>query len=82
MVFPTCMHTFLVAMSLARKKLVFVGDAICGKSHLLLTFTDSDYINKSIPYVVTFVDERIAEIIIDNQLVRLHLWDTPGLLTT
>lgn len=57
-------------------KLLLVGDSGVGKSCLLLRFTDGTYKNS---YISTIgVDFKVRTISIDNTLVKLQVWDTPG----
>ncbi len=58
------------------KKLVIVGDAGCGKTCLLIAFTEEE-----IPSVhnTTIFDNYVMKIETKGKLVQLHLWDTAGL---
>lgn len=58
-----------------RRKLVIVGDGACGKTCLLVVFS-----NDSFPelYVPTVFENYVADIDIGGKKVELALWDTAG----
>lgn len=62
-------------------KVVVVGDGVTGKSHLVLTFVKNDFIDKnSIPIDPALAEGLVSSIVVDGQLIQLHLWHPPGLL--
>ena len=68
-------------------KVVIVGDGMTGKSHLVLnTFVKNDFIDENsiillIEPVLTEEHVSLTHTVVDGQLVQLHLWHPPGLLT-
>ena len=59
-----------------RKKLVIVGDGMCGKTCLLVTFSKDEF---PIIYVPTVFDTFVADIEVDGKQIELALWDTAGI---
>ncbi|KAJ7828795.1 small GTPase superfamily [Mycena olivaceomarginata] len=62
-------------MSEIRRKLVIVGDGACGKTSLLILFTEGTF---SAAYVPTVFENTIADVHIDGRDIKLSLWDTAG----
>ena len=62
-------------MAKAPKNLVIVGDSYCGKSCLLITFSQNFYFEEYIP---TSLDNLIVDMEIKRKPVVLHVWDTSG----
>jgi small GTP-binding protein len=58
-----------------RRKLVVVGDGACGKTCLLIAFTQDEY-NET--YVPTVFETYISDIKVDDQTYQFALWDTAG----
>ncbi|KAL6064351.1 Ras-related protein Rab-1A [Balamuthia mandrillaris] len=57
-------------------KIVIVGDSGCGKSYLLLRFTDNNY---SDVYISTIgVDFKFRSIKLNGKVIKLQIWDTAG----
>jgi len=57
-------------------KLVVIGDENVGKTSLLLRFADDSFEEH---YVSTIgVDFRFRTVTVDNQMVKLQIWDTAG----
>ena len=57
-------------------KIVIIGDSGCGKSCLMLRFTDAQYQDD---YIATIgVDFRFRTVSVDNQDYKLQMWDTAG----
>ena len=57
------------------KKLVTVGDGACGKTSLLITFSEDRFPEV---YVPTVFENYVADIEVDGRQVDLALWDTAG----
>ncbi|CAF1075437.1 unnamed protein product [Adineta ricciae] len=57
------------------RKLVVVGDGMCGKTCLLFAFKDDEFTADHVP---TVFDTYVAEIEVDNKTVDLALFDTAG----
>jgi len=57
-------------------KLVLIGDASVGKTSLLLRFADDSFEDNYISTVG--VDFRFRTVTVDNELVKLQIWDTAG----
>ncbi|KAJ7308760.1 small GTPase-binding protein [Mycena albidolilacea] len=58
-----------------RKKLVIVGDGTCGKTSLLILFTEGTF---SEAYIPTVFENTVTDVHIDGRDVELSLWDTTG----
>eukprot|EP00037_Helgoeca_nana_P031910 m.411185 g.411185 ORF g.411185 m.411185 type:complete len:195 (-) comp28590_c0_seq1:174-758(-) len=61
--------------SAIRKKLVIVGDGACGKTCLLIVFSQDKFPEV---YVPTVFENYVADIVIDGKQIELALWDTAG----
>ena len=84
--YPLCMLPELVvthsssnppamAANAIHKKLVFVGDSMCGKTYLQLTLVSGECPDF---YVPTVFDNYDADIVVDGKNIALALWDTAG----
>ncbi|ESN93806.1 hypothetical protein HELRODRAFT_157785 [Helobdella robusta] len=63
-------------MSSQAKKLVVVGDGMCGKTCLLIAFVQNEFNEK---YVPTIFESYVSDIVIDEErTVQTALWDTAG----
>jgi Ras family protein A len=62
-------------MSRFRRKLVVVGDGACGKSCLLIVFSEGTFPEA---YVPTVFESYVADIEVEGKHVELALWDTAG----
>lgn len=58
-----------------KRKLVIVGDGACGKTCLLIVFSEGTFPEV---YVPTVFENYVADVIIDNRKIELELWDTAG----
>jgi GTPase SAR1 family protein len=68
-------------MSLLHKKLVVVGDGLCGKTHLLLTFTNTPFNSEMLASATGTCVPYAVGVKVNGQLVLFDMWDTPGVLT-
>lgn len=60
-----------------RYKIILVGDVNVGKTALFWRYIEGEFMaNKST--LVTTVDFKMKNIVIDNKNVKLYLWDTAG----
>lgn len=60
-----------------RYKIILVGDVNVGKTALFWRYIEGEFLaNKST--LVTTVDFKMKNIVIDNKNVKLYLWDTAG----
>lgn len=58
-----------------RKKLVIVGDGMCGKTCLLIVFSKGSFPEV---YVPTVFENYVSNLTVDGRNVALALWDTAG----
>ena len=58
-----------------KRKLVIVGDGACGKTCLLIMFSEGAFPKE---YVPTVFENYVASITVDGRSVELELWDTAG----
>ena len=71
-----CEVTLIVWFCLqCRRKLVVVGDGECGKTCLLIVFIKDDFPERYIP---TVFETYVNDIVVENHVVELALWDTAG----
>ncbi|OLY85718.1 GTP-binding protein rhoA [Smittium mucronatum] len=61
--------------SVIRRKLVIVGDGACGKTCLLIVFSNGTFPEV---YVPTVFENYVADVEVDGRRVELTLWDTAG----
>ncbi|MEE6513020.1 hypothetical protein FKM82_020442 [Ascaphus truei] len=59
-----------------RKRLVIVGDGVCGKTCLLIMFSRNEFPES---YSSTVFENYVKDIEVDGKRVELALWDTGGL---
>lgn len=64
-----------MSSSTIRKKLVIVGDGACGKTCLLIVFSQDKFPEV---YVPTVFENYVADIEVDAKQIELALWDTAG----
>ena len=64
-------------MANIRKKLVIVGDGACGKTCLLIVFSEDQFPEEYVPKVFDNYGEQVVHEV-DNKQVELDLWDTAG----
>ena len=56
-------------------KLVVIGNGFVGKTTLLITYTQNKFPEDYLP---TVFDNYLVEIPVDNQVIKMSLWDTAG----
>ena len=59
-----------------RIKLVIVGDQMCGKSCLLIFFSENSF---PVDYMPTVFENYVADIDYEGKSVEIALWDTASL---
>ncbi len=57
-------------------KILLIGDSGVGKSSIMLRYTDDEYSNSFISTVG--IDFRIKYVDVNNQRIKLQIWDTGG----
>jgi small GTP-binding protein len=57
-------------------RVVMLGDSGVGKSAILRQFTDSEFVANQIPTIG--IDFSIKNIVVDDKLCKLQVWDTAG----
>uniref|UniRef100_UPI00398ED9B9 rho-related GTP-binding protein RhoB-like n=1 Tax=Pristiophorus japonicus TaxID=55135 RepID=UPI00398ED9B9 len=62
-------------MAMLRRKLVVVGDGACGKTSLLFVLSKDEFPED---YVPTVFETYVADIVVEEKMVELALWDTAG----
>ncbi|XP_042639142.1 transforming protein RhoA-like [Orycteropus afer afer] len=62
-------------MAAIRKKLVIVGDGVCGKTCLLIVFSKDQFPEM---YVATVFENYVGDTEVGGKQVELALWDTAG----
>ncbi|KAF8073318.1 small GTPase-binding protein [Lyophyllum atratum] len=62
-------------MAQIRKKLVVVGDGACGKTSLMVVFSEGKFPQLHVP---TVFENYVKDIHVDGRHVELALWDTAG----
>ncbi|KAJ7491735.1 small GTPase-binding protein [Mycena galericulata] len=62
-------------MATVRRKLVIVGDGACGKTSLLIVFSQGTFPEA---YTPTVFENYVADIDADGKHIELALWDTAG----
>ncbi len=60
-----------------RRKLVIVGDTMCGKTALLIVFSKGTF--PEVINVPTIFENYVADVEVDAKHVELALWDTAGM---
>ncbi|CAF0727893.1 unnamed protein product [Didymodactylos carnosus] len=68
-------HNQMMSSGRKSKKLVIVGDGMCGKTCLLFAFKDDKFIPT---HDATIFDTYVADIEVDGKTVDLALFDTAG----
>ncbi|KAF9495157.1 hypothetical protein BDN71DRAFT_1391997 [Pleurotus eryngii] len=58
-----------------RRKLVVVGDGACGKTCMLVVFSEGRFPEVHVP---TVFENYVSDILVDGRHVQLALWDTAG----
>ena len=71
----TIVKSVYTVMAMKAIKCVVVGDGSVGKTSLLITYANGAYPELYIPPVL---DSYSVTIIVDNQTIKLELWDTAG----
>ena len=69
----------MIATALKEYKFVLVGDSAVGKSSLINRFVDRTF-NESLMSTIG-VDFKFKKIRIDNNDVKLQIWDTAGIFS-
>ena len=58
-------------------KIIMVGDPCVGKTALFWKYIEGDFLNEKATTVTT-IDFKIQDITIDQQPIKLYIWDTAG----
>lgn len=62
-------------MTAGRKKLVIEGGGTCGKTCLVVAFSEYHFPEV---YFLTVFENYVADVEVDGRTVELQLWDTVG----
>ena len=71
----TCSYSCRSRMTTKDRKLVVVGDGACGKTALLIVFSEDRF---QVEHVPTVCEKRIVDVECEGKSVGLVIWDTPG----
>ncbi|KAI9502095.1 hypothetical protein GGI25_003600 [Coemansia spiralis] len=63
--------------TVARRKVVVIGDGACGKTCLLHVFRDGEFPPDD-QYIPTIFETWVADMLVDERRIELALWDTAG----
>ncbi|CAG5132620.1 unnamed protein product [Candidula unifasciata] len=62
-------------MAEIRRKLVVIGDGTCGKTCLLIVYTNNQFPQTYLP---TVFETFVKDLVVNDRQIQLGLWDTAG----
>ena len=62
-------------------RVIIIGDSGVGKTSIMLRFVKDEFYD-NVTQEVGFVSDYVKEVEVSGQTVKLHIWDTAGLVSS